>query len=124
MWVTGTAAKKAMVIDLAEYRLIRQLRSRRAATPAPPKVELTWRKIGLIAQLMIDPRTGARAVIRDTRSDASRYFWSVLGAGEMEPVSDGRTGDLAQAQSIAEAALRAYTESGVGGTDGSDHLPA
>jgi hypothetical protein len=113
-----------MVIELAEYRLTRQRRSRRVATPRPPKVELTWRKIGLIAHLMVDPRNGARAVIRDTRSDARRYLWSVLRVGEMEPVSDGRTDDLAQAQSIAEAALRAYAQSGVGGTGGSDHLPA
>jgi len=99
-----------MVIDLAEYRLTRRLRSSRAAAPAPPKVELTWRKIGLIAHLMIDPRTGARAVIRDTRSDAGCYLWRILGAGEMEPARHGRTGDLAQAQSIAEAALRAFVE--------------
>jgi len=98
-----------MVIDLTEYRLTQQLRSSRAAPPTPPEMELTWRKIGLIAHLMIDARNGARAVIRDTRSDAGRYLWSVLGAGEMEPVSDGRNDDLAQAQSIAEAALHAYT---------------
>jgi len=66
--------------------------------------------------LMVDPRIGARAVIRDTGSDAGRYLWSVLGAGEMEPMAQGRTSDLEQARSIAEAALRAYGESGVGGT--------
>jgi hypothetical protein len=31
-------------------------------------------------------------------------------AGETDPMSDGRTDDLARAQSIAEAALRAYAE--------------
>ena len=123
MWVTGTAAKKAMVIDLAEYRLTRQLRSRRTATPAPPKVDLTWHKIGLIAQHMIDSRNGARAVIRDTRSDGGRYLWSVLGAGEMEPMAQGRTSDLEQARSIAEAALRAYAQSGWGGPVGSEPTP-
>jgi hypothetical protein len=69
---------------------------------------LTWRKVSLTAKLMVDPRNGARAVIRDTRSDAGRFLWSVLAAGEIHPVSEGRTSDLARAQSIAEAALRAY----------------
>jgi hypothetical protein len=31
----------------------------------------------------------------------------------MDPMSDGRTDDLTQAQSIAEAALRAYAENRV-----------
>lgn len=73
-------------------------------------VVLTWRKVSLTAKLMIDPRNNARAVIRDTRSDAGRYLWSVLAAGETDPMWDGRTDDLARAQSIAEAALRAYAE--------------
>ena len=54
------------------------------------------------------PRNGARAVIRDTGSDAGRFLWSVLAAGEMDPMSEGRTDDLAQAVSLSEAALRAY----------------
>jgi hypothetical protein len=57
---------------------------------------------------MVDPRNGARAVIRDTRSDAGRYLWSVLPSGDLRPVSEGRTQDLEQAKSIAEAALCAY----------------
>lgn len=59
---------------------------------------------------MVDPRNGGRAVIRDTRSDAGRYLWSVLVASEMDPISEGRTDDVTCAQSVAEAALRAYTE--------------
>jgi hypothetical protein len=62
---------------------------------------------------MVDPRNGARAVIRDTGLDAGRYLWSVLAAGEMDPMSDGRTDDLARAQSIAEEALRVYAENRV-----------
>ena len=72
---------------------------------------------------MVDPRNGARAVIRDTGSDAGRYLWSVLGAGEMRPVSEGRTDELARAESIAEAGLRAYTENRVTLADGFDHSP-
>src|SRR3954462_2251873 len=97
---------------------MRQLRSASASTmPAPcqPKfaslntaVVLTWRKVSLTAKLTVDPRNGARAVIRDTRSDAGRYLWSVLAAGGTDPMSNGRTDDLARAQSIAEAALRVY----------------
>ena len=69
-----------------------------------------WRNISPSAKLMVDPRNGARAVIRDTGSDGGLYLWSVLAAGEMDPVSDGRTDDLARARSIAETALRAYAE--------------
>jgi hypothetical protein len=60
---------------------------------------------------MVDSKIGARAVIRDTRADAGRFLWSVLAGDEMHPVSEGRTDDLARAQSIAEAALHAYAES-------------
>ena len=108
-----------MVIDLAEHRLTRQLRSASAAPPMPgPRkaaplstaVVLTWRKVSPSAHLMVDPRNGARAVIRDTGADAGRFLWSVLAAGEMDPLSDGRTDDLARAQFLAEAALRAYAD--------------
>jgi hypothetical protein len=110
-----------MVIDLAEHRLKRQLRS--ASTMPPPRkpapldaaVMLTWTKVSPSAHLMVDPRNGARAVIRDTGADAGRFLWSVLAAGEMDPMSDGRTDDLAQAQSIAEAALRSGPERVTGG---------
>ena len=59
---------------------------------------------------MVDPRNGARAVIRDTGADAGRYLWSVLAAGEMDPMSEGRTDELVRAQDLAEAALCAYAE--------------
>ena len=108
-----------MVIDLAEHRLNRQLRSASAAPPMPgPRkaaplstaVVLTWRKVSPSAHLMVDPRNGARAVIRDIGADGGRFLWSVLAAGEMDPMSEGRTDELAQARSIAEAALCAYAE--------------
>ena len=106
-----------MVIDLAEHRLNRQVRSASAAStmpglrkPAPrdASVMSTWRKVSPSAHLMVDPRNGARAVIRDTGADAGRFLWSVLAPGEMDPISEGRTDDLARTKSIAEAALRAY----------------
>jgi hypothetical protein len=107
-----------MVVDFTEYRLTRQLRS--ASTPSrctPPEsatgrgavLVLLWRKVGPSAYLMVDPRNGARAVIRDTRSDAGPISVERLAVGGyMRPVSEGRTDDLAQAQSIAAAALGAY----------------
>ena len=87
-----------MVVDFTEYRLTRQLRS--ASTPSrsmPPESAtardtvpvLPWRKVSSSAYLMVDPRNGARAVIRDTGLGAGRYLWSVLGAGEMEPMAQG-----------------------------------
>jgi hypothetical protein len=109
-----------MVINLAEHRLKRQLRSAFAAAtdrpgphnsgPVDAMVVLTWRKVSPSAHLMVHPRNGARAVIRDTGADSGRFHWSVLAAGEMDPMSEGRTDDLSQAQSIAEAVLWAYAE--------------
>jgi hypothetical protein len=111
-----------MVIDLAEHRLNRQLRSAstmpslRKPAPSDASVVLTWTKVSPSAHLMVDPRNGARAVIRNTgAANTGRFLWSVLAAGEMDPMSEGRTDDLAQAQSIAEAALRSSTESRVNG---------
>jgi hypothetical protein len=111
-----TGERETMVIDLAEHRLKRQLRSAftmpgpRKPGPIDASVVLTWRKVSASAHLMVDPRNGARAVIRDTGAEAGRFLWSVLTAGEMDPMSEGRTDDLAQAQPLAEAALRAYAE--------------
>ena len=78
-----TGERETMVIDLAEHRLNRQLRSA-FTMPGPWKpgpfdasVVLTWRKVSPSAHLMVDPRNGARAVIRDTGADAGRFLWSV-----------------------------------------------
>ena len=84
---------------------------------------LALRSVTPSAELMVDPRNGACAVIRDTGSDAGRYLWSVLGAGEMRPVSEGRTDELARAESVAETALRAYADNRVTLADGFDHSP-
>lgn len=84
------------MVDITECRLTRQVRSA-SASPArrgrrkPDSAVLdfgavlAWRLVTPSAKLMVDPRNGARAVIRDTGSDAGRYLWSVLGAGEMRP---------------------------------------
>jgi len=109
------------MIDLAMYRLMRQLRSASAGPTMGGRwkpdfasldfgVVLTWRTVSPSAKLMVDPRTGARAVIWDTRSDAGRFRWSVLALDQMDPMSDGRTDDSAQAQALAEAALHVFAE--------------
>jgi hypothetical protein len=41
----------------------------------------------------------------------------------MQPVSEGRTGDLEQAKSIAEAAFRRYMANPAVATGGLAHLP-
>jgi hypothetical protein len=70
-----------------------------------------WRLLGPSTQLMFDPPSGARAVIRDTCGDgAYRFHWSVIPSEEFLPIAAGRTGGLARARSIAEEALSAYTE--------------
>jgi hypothetical protein len=109
-----------MAVDLTGYRLRRWLRSASAAPPTPglrkpaplhAAVVLTWRKVSPSAHFMVDPRNGARAVLRDTGSPAGRFLWSVLVAGELDPMTEGRTDDLAQAKSIAEATLYAFSKS-------------
>ena len=68
-----------------------------------------WRLLSPSAQLTIDPASGARGIIRDTSADgAYRFHWSVIPSEESLPIAAGRTGGLARARSIAEAALRAY----------------
>jgi hypothetical protein len=70
-----------------------------------------WRLIGPSTQLIVEPASGARAVIRDTCADgAYRFHWSVIPSEESLPIAAGRTGGLARARSIAEEALRAYAE--------------
>ena len=107
------------MIDTTKYRLPRQVRSASAGSttwgrrkPEPAVAEIVvlfvWRKVSPSAYLMVDPRSGARAVIRDAHAKAGRFHWSVITAGEMHPVSEGRTDDLARAQSVAKAALREY----------------
>ena len=74
-----------------------------------------WRLLGPSTQLMFDPPSGARAVIRDTCGDgAYRFHWSVIPSEESLPIAAGRTGGLARARSIAEEALRAYAEDWLG----------
>src|SRR5467141_3334472 len=61
------------------------------------------------AQQIVDPASGARGIIKDTCADgAYRFHWSVIPSEESLPIAAGRTGGLARARSIAEAALRAY----------------
>ena len=67
-----------------------------------------WRVLGPSAQLIVDPASGARGIIRHTRAEgAYRFHWSVIPSEESLPIAAGRTGGLARARSIAEEALRA-----------------
>jgi hypothetical protein len=76
---------------------------------------LRWKTISPSAQVTVDPKIGARAIIRDTRAVAGRFLWSDLTGDEMYPVAEGRTNDRALDQSIAEAALHAFAENRVSG---------
>ena len=68
-----------------------------------------WRVLSPSAQQIVDPPSGARGIIRDTCADgAYRFHWSVIPSDQSLPTAAGRTGGLARARSIAEAALRAY----------------
>ena len=74
-----------------------------------PRRMRNWRILSPSAQLIVDPASGARGIIRDTGIDgAYRFHWSVIPSGEPLPIAAGRVGGLARARSIAEEALRAY----------------
>ena len=76
---------------------------------------MKWRLLSPSTQLMVDPASGARGIIRDTCADgAYRFHWSVIPSEESLPIAAGRTGGLARARSIAEEALRAYAEDWLG----------
>jgi len=74
-----------------------------------------WRVLSPSAQLIIEPASGARAIIRDTCADwAYRFHWSVIPSEESLPIAAGRTGGLARARLVAEEALDAYAEDWLG----------
>jgi hypothetical protein len=85
--------------------LARVLRGRQRERTADPP--FGWRRISPSAELMVDPQSGARCAIRDTRvAGGERYHWTVAVVGEPEPVASGRTGEPGEARSQAEAALK------------------
>jgi hypothetical protein len=80
-----------------------------------PRRMTKWRVLSPSAQLIIEPASGACAIIRDTCADgAYRFHWSVIPSEESLPIAAGRTGGLARARAIAEEALRAYAEDWLG----------
>ena len=84
----------------------RDLRRRERAVPAAETNR--WRRLSPSAELFVDPDSGARCAIRDTGAlGAERYYWTVSAFGDHQ-VAAGRTGDLIEARSQAEAALVAY----------------
>jgi hypothetical protein len=67
-----------------------------------------WRRLSPSAELLIDSESGARCAIRDSRTPgAERYLWTLTVFGHHQ-LAAGRTGELAQARSRAEAALAGY----------------
>jgi hypothetical protein len=69
-----------------------------------------WRILSPSAQLIVDPASGARGIIRDTCANgAYRFHWSIIPSDQSLPIAAGRTGGLARARSITEAALNAYS---------------
>jgi len=101
--------------DLA--RVLRDQQRERTADP------FGWGKLSPSAELLVDPQSGARCAIRDTRQEGGeRYYWTVTVVGVSDPVAAGRASELGEARSRAEAALVAYAQGGdewsVGGVIG------
>jgi hypothetical protein len=69
---------------------------------------LGWRRLSPSAELFVDPESGARCAVRDTGAlGAERYYWTVSAFGDHQ-VAAGRTGEVTEARTEAEAALAAY----------------
>ena len=86
----------------------RELCARHQAGPASEAPE--WRVVSPSAALMVSPECRARCAIRDTgASGRKRFHWAVTVLGQSRPIAAGRTGELAEARSLAEVALRDYT---------------
>ena len=69
------------------------------------------RRLSPSTELMVDPRSGTRCAIRDTRrAGAERYYWTVTVIGEPDPVAAGRIGEIADARAAAEVAVGAVTD--------------
>jgi hypothetical protein len=84
-------------------QFVRDLRARERAVPAA--VTLGWRRLSPSAGLLVDPDSGARCAIRDTSaSGIERYLWTVTVFGAHQ-LTEGRTGELAEARLQSEAAL-------------------
>ena len=89
-------------------QLARELRARQRDGTAG--VTLGWRRLSPSAELFVDPESGARCAVRDTGAlGAERYYWTVSAFGDHQ-VAAGRTGEVAEARSQAEAALVAYMD--------------
>jgi hypothetical protein len=67
-----------------------------------------WRRLSPSAELLIDPASGARCAIRDSRSPgAERCLWTLTVFGYHQ-LAAGRTGEVAEARSRTEAVLAGY----------------
>jgi hypothetical protein len=88
--------------DLA--RVVRTQQRHRTAGPS-----LGLRRLSPSAELMVDPPSGTRCAIRDTRAaGAERYYWTVTVIGASHPVAAGRTAEPQAARFEVETALTAY----------------
>jgi hypothetical protein len=81
---------------------------RRRERAAPAAETNGWRRLSPSAELLVDPDSGARCAIRDTGAPGiERYLWTITVFGDHR-LTEGRTGELAEARSQAEAALARY----------------
>jgi hypothetical protein len=92
-------------------RFARELRKRQRAEPAIVGPE--WRPLSPSAHLMSNPDYDASCFVRDTGAPgAQRFLWNVTVLGQLDPISAGRAGEIADARALAEQALGAYAADG------------
>jgi hypothetical protein len=62
-------------------------------TPMSCTIVTRWRTLSLSAWVLVDPVSGARGIVRDTRADgAYRFHWRAILSEESLPIATGRTG--------------------------------
>ena len=100
--------------DCAEgtRQFAQELRNRQGSEPVRETPQ--WRSLSPSAELMISPDCRARCAVRDTRAaGADRFRWTVTLLGQLDPIAEGRTENRAEARSLAEGVVAAYSENRV-----------
>ena len=87
-------------------RLARELRIRQDAGITSSTA--AWRTVSRSADLLVDPQSGARTVVRDTGANgAGRFLWTVTVFDEHQ-IAEGSAHAAAEARLRAETALATY----------------
>jgi hypothetical protein len=111
---TQAAKLKRVTVRVPEGNaedLRRFARELRIQADGPANAAQEWRRVSPSAELLVEPESQARGIIRDTKArGADRFHWSVLAPDQSYTVVAGHTEKIARGRWLAEMALRAFVE--------------